>query len=761
MHNKNKNFSIFFFIIIITITLYFITILFKYPLIGISVQQEGDILVVKEVYKNSWASIRQIEEGNLIKTINNKKATEHNTVKNFNRVEMIESLEVVSDSFGERTLYVSRSEREFFTRENSYMIISIIFHLINLGLSIIFFSKIKNEKSVSILIYFLLCLSLSYLSSFASARGDILGRYINIISFPLSIILFLHFLKQYFYKFHLEFLKDRSIKKLYLMYLSVVLISFLLQKFANVNSILQLSFFSFLLFYLLISLTTFYIRVKNQIGNILKILFISLFLAFSPSIVFYALPNILGKEELLSIEITALSLYSVPIAILYLQFTEKIFDFTSKINKLLYNLFISIFLLFINFILLFVFGQNIYHYLGFLILFFVSTFLCLYFKDLLDRKLNNPAIANKPFESIYSYFINARTEIKKDNMISLLMREITNTLSINSIDYIEVKSKKPFDSTVWGTATRTIDINNSQLDEIDWEKYTAGDVFDSQEFFGVILIDKNIEKHVVVCKKKLIGKKLSQRHMSWLKTISLLTIVLLDNVHNTELLWGNLENEVDKNSYPSWFSKLMITLSEKERANLSIDLHDSVLQNLLYLLREVDSINKKSLCDNEISNLKEIILDNIYLIRETCNELRPPFLIEQGIITSLQNLIDRFKLQCNFMMYYHLDFPIHNLDKTFELNIYRIVQELLNNAMKHSNATEVHISLTNRNEAIFLHYTDNGVGMDLTKIDTSFKTIGISGLNERVKSINGEIMMTSKVGEGLKVKIKVKMEDIK
>ena len=110
-------------------------------------------------------------------------------------------------------------------------------------------------------------------------------------------------------------------------------------------------------------------------------------------------------------------------------------------------------------------------------------------------------------------------------------------------------------------------------------------------------------------------------------------------------------------NYPSWLSRLLFTISEKERANLSIDLHDSVLQDLLQLLRVVDNITEK-VEDPQIKvalfELKERMLDNIHLIRETCNELRPPFLSELGIIESIQLLFDQTKLRSNFILNFEL-----------------------------------------------------------------------------------------------------------
>nr|WP_255726810.1 ATP-binding protein [Sporosarcina sp. ACRSM] len=149
------------------------------------------------------------------------------------------------------------------------------------------------------------------------------------------------------------------------------------------------------------------------------------------------------------------------------------------------------------------------------------------------------------------------------------------------------------------------------------------------------------------------------------------------------------------------------------------------------------------------------MLDNIHLIRETCNELRPPFLNELGIIQSLQNLVDQTKLRSNFILKSELDPSIRTLDPEYELVLYRVVQELLNNAMKHSLATEVQIALSNNDHSLSLSYCDDGIGIDMLKLNDSFKTMGIFGMKERIRSIGGTIDIHSAPGDGMQVQIRI------
>nr|WP_225942044.1 ATP-binding protein [Sporosarcina limicola] len=150
------------------------------------------------------------------------------------------------------------------------------------------------------------------------------------------------------------------------------------------------------------------------------------------------------------------------------------------------------------------------------------------------------------------------------------------------------------------------------------------------------------------------------------------------------------------------------------------------------------------------------MLDNIHLVRETCNELRPPFLNELGVVQSIHNLIEQTKLRCTFLLISELDPSIQKLDKEVELTLYRVIQELLNNAMKHSLASKVEVSLRKNNQVLSLAYDDNGKGIDMAELDDSFNTMGIFGMKARVKNGGGTIEINSSQGQGMHVYIEFK-----
>ncbi|NGP43943.1 hypothetical protein G4V62_02880 [Bacillaceae bacterium SIJ1] len=162
----------------------------------------------------------------------------------------------------------------------------------------------------------------------------------------------------------------------------------------------------------------------------------------------------------------------------------------------------------------------------------------------------------------------------------------------------------------------------------------------------------------------------------------------------------------------------------------------------------------------EMNHLKEHVLDSVHLIRETCNELRPPFLAEQGIHQALEHLIQRTQLSANFRVEYSFAEQTYPLNDDISMTIFRMVQELLNNAMKHSNANVVQLTLRFDGQGIwYIQYKDDGVGMDVEQIKNYDQHMGIYSIRERVNALGGRARFNSTLGYGLTVDIHLPHEE--
>ena len=92
------------------------------------------------------------------------------------------------------------------------------------------------------------------------------------------------------------------------------------------------------------------------------------------------------------------------------------------------------------------------------------------------------------------------------------------------------------------------------------------------------------------------------------------------------------------------------------------------------------------------------------------------------------------------------------MDEKIEVNIYRICQELINNSLKHANATEINIILRQKNQLLTLIFEDNGQGFDISKVKQG---IGLTSLKDRLQAIHGQIEFDSTINKGTTAFVKI------
>lgn len=751
--------------------MHFTLLILKYPLVGIEVEKVQGNWIIEKIYDNSWANKNNIETGSIVTLVNGIDPAKYHTVENFKMVEMADSITITGKNSEINTFAISYHDLDF--QLIVYFVMPVLFAIFCFFLSLLLYYRKGEESSVQRLILFLLSIGLCYLSASASARADLTGRITTTITFSGSIVLFIHFLKAYFTGLQLEFIKTSSIKLMNLCYfivISILLSSFFSFKLYVLTKDIELGFVCLLFIFLFMLFARFYYRYKNtDLSSLLKILWVMFFIAFSPFVILYAIPYIFLGKGFLSAEIAAGFLLVIPLAFVYLQLAEKLFDIEFLLGRLrYYSLLAFPFTLVLTIILAWSLKIRLNSGSFYLVLsiLFTGSILFLYIKEYTDYKMKHHLFSQKnEFETnlqFYHFFQKAKHTTKVSDFISSLINEIKEVLSVKEVYFFEIQTSE--DEDIWRVSNNDYSPDLAgEIEKINWKKVKAGSLLEVRSGFCVVVGEDYQRKNIIFCGLKKYKTNLNIHERIWLETLAYFSSILLENFQLIEGLFQKIENYKgkmleEKENYPSWLSRLLFALSEKERANLSIDLHDAVLQDQLQLLREIESIYNKVTdpsLKEALSMVNERLLDNIHLIRETCNELRPPFLKESGLIESIQNLVNKIKLRSNFILHTELDHSIQKLDPEYELALYRVIQELLNNAIKHSEATDVSISLMKKKQCLMLSYSDNGIGIHMSKLNDSFKTMGISGIKERITCLGGRIKMESGPNSGFKVFIEL------
>ena len=195
---------------------------------------------------------------------------------------------------------------------------------------------------------------------------------------------------------------------------------------------------------------------------------------------------------------------------------------------------------------------------------------------------------------------------------------------------------------------------------------------------------------------------------------------------------------------------------EKERARIARDLHDTVAQDLRYCRSLAEKIPEKQLKDE----LFEILDKSVTEVRSMSYNLAPPDVTRNDLVANVMNLCQNFKEHSG------VDFRMvapEKVDTTFlseeeNLNMYRIVQESLNNILKHAEASEVSVLLRNEigteERGLYIFISDDGVGFDSRKnYSQGTSHFGLVGMRQRAEFINAKLEITSEPGEGTQIKL--------
>lgn len=201
-------------------------------------------------------------------------------------------------------------------------------------------------------------------------------------------------------------------------------------------------------------------------------------------------------------------------------------------------------------------------------------------------------------------------------------------------------------------------------------------------------------------------------------------------------------------------ARRVVKAQEEERARIGRELHDESGQSLtslkisLELIRaglpdEMDDIKKRL---KDVLNLTDQTMTNL---RRLSHNLRPPGLHAYGLDAALEGLCSDVARHTAILIKYQ-GTKIPDLEAMSALSLYRFAQEALTNAAKHSEATEIQMTLSNDSEKVSLLVQDNGIGFTMPDLSESIrrKGTGLLGMVERLEMVNGYLNIQSIPGQG-------------
>lgn len=208
------------------------------------------------------------------------------------------------------------------------------------------------------------------------------------------------------------------------------------------------------------------------------------------------------------------------------------------------------------------------------------------------------------------------------------------------------------------------------------------------------------------------------------------------------------------------FAKALLDGEEKERKRLAGDLHDGLGGMLsgvkMNLSRLVDK-HKETHINNDLLKVIDQLDISVRELRRIAHNMMPESLVELGLEASLRDMCHQYGTTLTW-----IDFQAINISTKIptdiQVTIYRIVQELLTNAIRHSDASEILVQCSQNNDQFFITVEDNGKGFDAYSED-KYKGIGLLNIKRRVEYLAGKLEISSEIGKGTDVNIEFNVSE--
>lgn len=198
------------------------------------------------------------------------------------------------------------------------------------------------------------------------------------------------------------------------------------------------------------------------------------------------------------------------------------------------------------------------------------------------------------------------------------------------------------------------------------------------------------------------------------------------------------------------FSRELIENLDEERLRISRDLHDDIGQSLSVAKSKVNLFKKGQISDLE--GLEENLGDIIQQARLLSHRLHPSYLEKIGLKRSIVSLLDKIEKNTGMITSYEIDSSVDQLSLVKQTQVYRILQECINNTMKHAEAKSVKVLVNKEEDEYVFVYRDNGKGVDLSS--SKSQGLGMMTIKERVSKLKGKIQLLSQPKKGFFLTIK-------
>ncbi len=227
-----------------------------------------------------------------------------------------------------------------------------------------------------------------------------------------------------------------------------------------------------------------------------------------------------------------------------------------------------------------------------------------------------------------------------------------------------------------------------------------------------------------------------------------LGVVFFFLAYQRRLLKQQQEHQAKETAYQQQLMRASFLSQEKERNRIGKDLHDSVgamLTTAKLYFRHIDRKSDQIKFDELKNKSLELLDETMVSLRRVSHGLRPIVLERLGLVEAISNTVTQINQsnQIRIEFSHQID---QDIDKEYQLNWFRIVQELINNTLKHAHADQVSLDVSICQSRLVFRYSDNGIGLKEKRVEAG---LGLQNIESRLNLMNGELKLEEKEESGI------------
>lgn len=219
------------------------------------------------------------------------------------------------------------------------------------------------------------------------------------------------------------------------------------------------------------------------------------------------------------------------------------------------------------------------------------------------------------------------------------------------------------------------------------------------------------------------------------------------------------EKEEMRNRFEQTLLKTQLEIQEQAFAYISQEIHDNIGQ-ILSLARLNLNTFGDAVPEAKFNQTDDLLGKAIKDLRDLSHNLQNNRIHNIGIIESIRQLLVSLEKTGRFSTSFHTSDHFHILDVNTDIIIYRMIQEIINNIIKHASASKIDVSINNEAETTVVTISDNGIGFDTALLNEERSGIGLQNIINRAKTINATVDVKSAPGSGTTITLYIKPKSL-